>query len=75
MVRKALYGLRQAGREWNDELNHWLLTHGFQRSSTEPCLYYRMQEDKIMIVLIYVDDILCATNILMRFMALKIKDY
>jgi uncharacterized protein (UPF0147 family) len=62
VVRKALYGLRQAGREWNDELNHWLLTHGFQRCTTEPCLYFSMKEGDVMIVLVYVDDILCATN-------------
>jgi Reverse transcriptase (RNA-dependent DNA polymerase) len=62
IVKKALYGLRQAGREWNDELNGWLLSHGFNRNSTEPCLYYRIDEDVIMIVLVYVDDILCATN-------------
>lgn len=63
IVCKALYGLRQAGREWNDEINQWLITHGFQRSTTEPCLYFKINCNEIMIVLIYVDDILCATNI------------
>jgi len=28
----------------------------------EPCLYYRFENDTVMLVLIYVDDILVATN-------------
>ncbi|POM69827.1 Integrase catalytic core protein [Phytophthora palmivora] len=62
VVLKALYGLRQSGREWNSELNKWLIAHGFQRSLTEPFLYYQMENDKIMYVLVYVDDLLVATN-------------
>uniref|UniRef100_H3G709 Reverse transcriptase Ty1/copia-type domain-containing protein n=1 Tax=Phytophthora ramorum TaxID=164328 RepID=H3G709_PHYRM len=57
MVLKALYGLRQSGREWNSELNEWLLSRGFQRSLTEPCLYYWVDGDTVVHVLVYVDDI------------------
>ncbi|KAE9312992.1 hypothetical protein PR003_g19619 [Phytophthora rubi] len=56
VVRKALYGLRQSGREWNTELNGWLLDRGFQRCATEPCLYFRYEGDTIALVLVYVDD-------------------
>ncbi|CAI5717739.1 unnamed protein product [Peronospora effusa] len=63
VVRKALYGLRQAGREWNDELHNWMMENAYQRCLTEPCLYYRQDTDgTIVLVLVYVDDILCATN-------------
>jgi hypothetical protein len=62
VVLKALYGLRQSGREWNSELNQWLLDRGYLRSMPEPCLYYRFENDTVMLVLIYVDDILVATN-------------
>jgi hypothetical protein len=62
VVLKALYGLHQSGREWNSELNEWLREHGYQQSLTEPCLYYRFDGDTIMYVLVYVDDILVATN-------------
>ncbi|KAE9351268.1 hypothetical protein PF008_g6020 [Phytophthora fragariae] len=62
VVMKALYGLRQSGREWNSELNQWMLNHGYQRSMTEPCLYFRLEGDMTMLVLVYVDDILVATN-------------
>lgn len=62
VVLKALYGLRQSGREWNTELNEWLLRRGYQRSLTEPCLYYWFEDGAIAYVLVYVDDILVATN-------------
>ncbi|GMF52581.1 unnamed protein product [Phytophthora fragariaefolia] len=62
VVLKALYVLQQSGREWNSELNQRLGEHGYQQSLTEPCLYYRFKGDTIMYVLVYVDDILVATN-------------
>ncbi|KAE9026916.1 hypothetical protein PR002_g10794 [Phytophthora rubi] len=62
VVVNALYGLRQSGREWNTELNRWLLERGYQRSLTEPCLYYRVEGEEIMLVMVYVDDILVATK-------------
>jgi hypothetical protein len=62
VVRKALYGLRQSGREWNTEINGWLLKKGFERCATELCLYYLIDNEKIVLLLVYVDDIVCATN-------------
>lgn len=62
IVKKALYGLRQSGREWNTELNGWLVARGFQRCATEPCLYFKYEDGTVALVLVYVDDVLCATN-------------
>jgi hypothetical protein len=62
VVLKALYGLHQSGREWNSELNQWFLDRGYQRSLTEPCLYFKFEDETIVYVLVYVDDILVATN-------------
>ncbi|KAE9310895.1 hypothetical protein PR003_g20157 [Phytophthora rubi] len=62
VVLKALYGLHQSGREWNSELNQWFLDQGYQRSLTEPCLYFKFEEETIVYVLVYVDDIFVATN-------------
>ena len=64
MVRKALYDLRQAGREWNSELDQRMIENGYERCSSELCLYYRTRKDgEITLVLVYVDDIPCTTNI------------
>jgi hypothetical protein len=54
---KSLYGLKQAGREWNHTLNAFLIDYGFVRSKVDPCLYiFRRGEDFLAIVL-WVDDI------------------
>jgi hypothetical protein len=52
---KSLYGLKQAGRNWNQLLRGHLLKHGFTQSQADPCLYVHL-ERKIW-VLTYVDDI------------------
>ncbi|KAG3059648.1 hypothetical protein PI124_g23016 [Phytophthora idaei] len=62
VVLKALYGLKQSGREWNSELIQWFINLSFQHSLTEPCLYYQLDEKTIVYALLYVDDILVATN-------------
>ena len=53
-LRKSLYGLKQASREWYRTLNDWLTSNGWEESISEPCLYKK--HDLRMIV--YVDDIL-----------------
>ena len=56
---KSLYGLRNAGRDWNKEINHILTERlGFTRSSVDPCLYHRGEgaADRIW-VFVFVDDI------------------
>ena len=63
VIHKALYEPKQSGREWNTEVNRWFLDYGFKRCQTDPCLYYYSCEDKLLAsVLLFVDDILCATT-------------
>lgn len=35
----AIYGLKQAGRVWNIHLNDVLLSLGFTRLHSDPCVY------------------------------------
>ena len=37
-LRKALYGLKQAPRAWNNNIENYLLQHGFIKSPSEPSL-------------------------------------
>ena len=57
MVNKALYGLRQSNRERNSEINTrlWILTQQHR-----PSLVRVKRKDEFELVLIYVDDLLCA---------------
>ena len=39
-LKKSLYGLRQAPREWNKMLHEFLLAQKLQQSVNDPCLYF-----------------------------------
>ena len=38
-LRRSLYGLKQAGREWGLLLTSFLVSWGFVRSTIDVCLY------------------------------------
>lgn len=59
-LNKALYGLRQAGRQWHAKLDSVLRDIGLTPTNADPCVY----TDKIKntFILIYVDDILIVSN-------------
>mmetsp|Transcript_7689 Transcript_7689/g.18846 ORF Transcript_7689/g.18846 Transcript_7689/m.18846 type:complete len:91 (+) Transcript_7689:3482-3754(+) len=57
-LKKALYGLKEAPRAWNDTLHKHLTEHGFRRSKVDPCLYFH--DEKQLWVGVIVDDILYA---------------
>ena len=61
-VRKALYGLKQSGRQWFKKLDHELRRLGLKPTDADPCIYVRRSGDSLIIVSVYVDDILIATN-------------
>ena len=62
---KALYGLKQSAHLWNSELNKFLLTVGFKRIQSDPCVYVKALDDGCVILVgVFVDDIpIAASNI------------
>ncbi|KAG7598736.1 Integrase catalytic core [Arabidopsis suecica] len=56
-LNKALYGLRQAPRAWNNKLNHILLELQFVKCSKEPTVYRREAKEHLLIIAVYVDDL------------------
>ncbi len=61
-LSKAIYGLKQSSRLWNEDLHSTLLCLGLSRCLSEPCLYVSTKGDFIILLLVYVDDIIVATN-------------
>ncbi|KAH8152156.1 uncharacterized protein LAJ45_03582 [Morchella importuna] len=55
---KALYGLKQAPRLWYEDINQFLLSIGFEQSTTDPNLYIQHS----VLLLLYVDDILLVST-------------
>ncbi|CAI7829493.1 unnamed protein product [Closterium sp. NIES-53] len=61
-LRRPVYGLRQAPREWHDTLRMTLAALGFAPSTADPSLFLRTDTTlPPFYVLVYVDDLLFAT--------------
>jgi hypothetical protein len=53
---RALYGLRQAPRAWNECLASELRSRGFEQSNADPSLWIRKSENGMVLTMFYVDD-------------------
>ncbi|CAI7835224.1 unnamed protein product, partial [Closterium sp. NIES-54] len=61
-LRRPVYGLRQAPREWHNTLRTTLATLGFAPSTADPSLFLRTDTTlPSFYVLVYVDDLVFAT--------------
>ncbi|CAI7756431.1 unnamed protein product [Closterium sp. NIES-53] len=61
-LRRPVYGLRQAPREWHDTLRTTLAALGFAPSTADPSLFLRTDATLMpFYVLVYVDDLVFAT--------------
>lgn len=62
-LKKSLYGLKQAGRQWNIKLDEKLRKMGLRPTTNEPCLYHKHNKDgSDLFVVVYVDDILIGSQ-------------
>ena len=59
---KTLYGLKQAGREWNKVLDHKLKGIGFIPLKSDPCAYIRRNGNDLEIITVWVNDLLLFTT-------------
>eukprot|EP00253_Pinus_taeda_P006526 PITA_06526 len=61
-LKKVLYGLKQAPRAWYNRIYSYLLENGFENCQGEPTLYIKEKDGKILIVVLYVDDVIFTGN-------------
>lgn len=57
-LKKSLYGLKQASRQWYDKLSSTLTDKGFIRSKNDHSLFTKKVDNTIVIVAVYVNDVL-----------------
>jgi Reverse transcriptase (RNA-dependent DNA polymerase) len=61
-LRKSLYGLKQAARQWNKKLHGVLKGMGFKRLESDRSLYLYLRNDVQITVPVYIDDITLASK-------------
>ena len=61
-LKKAPYGLKQAPRVWYYRLDKYLHQQGFSKGSADSNLYIKIENDKLLILVVYVDDIIFGNN-------------
>lgn len=61
-LNKTLYGLKQAPRAWNGRFDAFIKRLGFRQSDYDKCLYIRVNGNTNTYLLLYVDDIILASN-------------
>ncbi|TYZ59104.1 hypothetical protein PybrP1_000200 [[Pythium] brassicae (nom. inval.)] len=61
-LRKSLYGLRQASREWNNMFDSALKDIGFSPATADPCVYIARGERGFVYLCLYVDDLLVGAS-------------
>jgi hypothetical protein len=61
-LKKSLYGLKQAARQWNNKLHTTLQSMGFKCLDSDRSIYIYVKDDVCIIVPIYIDDITLASK-------------
>jgi hypothetical protein len=61
-LRKLLYGLKQAARQWNKKLHDALTTMGFKQLESNQSIYIFLCDDDLIIIPIFIDDITFASS-------------
>src|SRR5271156_591195 len=57
-LKKSLYGLKQSPRMWYLKFDAFVFSIGFLRSKSNHCVYFKVDNDCLLIIALYVDDML-----------------
>src|ERR1700722_13544574 len=61
LLKKGLYGLKQAGRCWNHTIDPALQKLGLVPSDKDNCVYFHRSNNEMIIICLYVDDLFLFT--------------
>ena len=61
-LNKSIYGLKQASRQWYYKFHQVIISSGLEMKMVDDCIYHKFSGSKHIYLVLYVDDILLATN-------------
>ncbi|RVW44373.1 Retrovirus-related Pol polyprotein from transposon TNT 1-94 [Vitis vinifera] len=61
-LNKSIYGLKQASRQWYLKFDRIITQNGFKKNTVDRCIYLRVSGSSYIFLVLYVDDILLASN-------------
>lgn len=71
-LKKSLYGLKQALRQWYKKFASVMTEHGYKKTSSDNCVFVQnFSNDDFIILLLYIDDMLIVGRNASRIELLK----
>lgn len=70
-LNRSLYGLKQAGRVWYECMHSKFISLGFAVCQSDPCVFIKRENDSLIIVAIYVDDMLIFSSSTKELLKMK----
>lgn len=61
-LHKALYGLKQSPRAWFGRFCNAMKNYEFEQSDSDHTLFFKRRQEKLTILIIYVDDMIIIGN-------------
>jgi hypothetical protein len=61
-LKKSLYGLNKEPRSWYDKMDGFVMSLGFNKSVIDPNLYYHIDGNECLILVLYVDDLFLTSS-------------
>jgi hypothetical protein len=61
-LKKSIYGLKQASRQWYIKFHKVITSFGFIENLVDQCVYLKVNGSKVIFLVLYVDDILLVSN-------------
>nr|GFB84886.1 retrotransposon protein, putative, Ty1-copia subclass [Tanacetum cinerariifolium] len=70
-LKRSIYGLKQASRQWNKRFDDEIKKFGFIQNRDEPCVYQKASGSNITFLILYVNDILIMENSIPMLQSVK----
>ncbi|KAJ0441434.1 putative RNA-directed DNA polymerase [Helianthus annuus] len=62
-LKKAIYGLKQSPRAWYGKIAEFLEQNGYQLTSADSSLFVKKLGEKVVFILVYVDDLIISGDV------------